>query len=820
MRRPELLIQSGSRSKYYKADRKMDISFRFVAVVTIALLGGCAKESEADRTGSAAMEKAQRDFEAGQYMSARNQIEASLRTNPRSSDAHLLAARIAEKMEDHQTALNEYVVADATGGGRSDGRYAAAELLLRMRAYNLANEWIARCLAERPRDRTMKAYRALLAERTGDSRRARADAEAVLSENTTDVVANAVLAEQALRRADPSQALIKIDIGLSKAPSDRNLLQLKAEAFLQQRQPDKAIESYRTLVAADPASAEYRAGLAELISQNGSVADGEQSLRAGIAVAPGSDNMRLQLVSFLARHRDQASAIRELRSAIQASPGTTVYDVALADLYAEQRDFDPAADILRAAIARTARGPATNAARLALARLQLARNDVAGAQAIVDELLKARPTDDQVIAVRGQVFLKQRNADAALRDFLAIAARQPANARIFAFLAEAYLLNDQVAEAVAAMKRGLSLSPTDVESLRRLVEVQSGVGDVAAASRSVEDFLSRNPDSIPARSMQVRLAIQGKDWISAETALFHFRSEAQSGQLNTQLTAEIREGQKRYSEAANLYQKLLLWKGRDTLDISAAQAFVRTAALAGQESEAIDVLTRLGSSVDTADRAAYELALATLHQGLGQEDTAAALVNSAIKRTPASPAPYLQKAGFLVQKNDFAGALTTLDSGRGAGAPAEPLLLMRAKLQTSNGQLADAIATYRELLRLDPNSAVVANELTNVLADQDPVEKNALREARDLLQRNALFKPLAVTDTLAWADYRLGELQRANDLLGKVRADLSPNPQIRFHYGAILIAVGETTKGEGLIKTTLADTYPGREEAGRLIRSQ
>jgi tetratricopeptide (TPR) repeat protein len=798
----------------------MNISFRFVAVATIALLGDCTKESGPDQTGSVALEKAQHEFEAGQYTAARNQIEASLKASPRSSDAHLLAARIAEKLEDRQTALNEYVAADATGAGRSDGRYAAADLLLRMRAYNLADEWIARCLAERPRDRTMKAYRALLAERLGDSRKARADAEAVLSENSADVVANAVLAEQSLRRADPSQALIKIDAGLLTSPSDRNLLQLKAEAFLQQREPNNAIEAYRSLAAADPTSAEYRAGLAELASQTGSVAEGEQVLREGIAVAPSSTNMRLQLVSFLARHRDRASAITELRSAIQASPGTTVYDVALADLYAEQGDLDAAAGALRAAIARTAQAPRADTARLALARLQLARDDVAEAQAIIDELIKVRPADDQVIAVRGQIFLRQGNADAALRDFLAIAARQPANARIFAFLAEAYLLNDQVAEAVAAMKRGLSLSPTDVEGLRRLVEVQSGLGDVAAASRSVEDFLSRNPDSVAARSMQVRLAIQSKDWVSAETALFHFKNDAQSEQLTTQLTADLREAQKRYSEAADLHKKLLLWKGGDTVDVSAAQAFVRTAAAAGRGAEAINVLTQLAPSVGTADRAAYELALATLHQSLGRGDAALTLVDSAIRRMPSSSAPYLQKAGLLVQRNDFAGALTALESGRAAGAPAEPLLLMRAKLQTSNGQLANAVATYRELLRLDPNSPVVANELTNALADQEPIEKGALKEARDLLQRNAIFKPLGIADTLAWADYRLGEVQRAKDLLGKVRAELSPNPQIRFHYGAILIALGETTKGESLIKTTLADAYPGREEAGRLIRSQ
>jgi tetratricopeptide (TPR) repeat protein len=159
-----------------------------------------------------------------------------------------------------------------------------------------------------------------------------------------------------------------------------------------------------------------------------------------------------------------------------------------------------------------------------------------------------------------------------------------------------------------------------------------------------------------------------------------------------------------------------------------------------------------------------------------------------------------------------------LDRGIAAGAQKEALLLGQAQIQNADGRTDDAIATYRELLRLNPKSAVAANELANALADRNPLDKVALRDARDLLRKNATFKSLAIIDTLAWSDYRLGDFQRAKELLGRVKADQSPNPQLRFHYGAVLVALGDDSRGQKIIKATLNDSYPGRNEAQQMVK--
>jgi tetratricopeptide (TPR) repeat protein len=163
--------------------------------------------------------------------------------------------------------------------------------------------------------------------------------------------------------------------------------------------------------------------------------------------------------------------------------------------------------------------------------------------------------------------------------------------------------------------------------------------------------------------------------------------------------------------------------------------------------------------------------------------------------------------------------LAVLDRGIAAGAPKEPLLLARAEVQKSDGQIENGIATYRELLRINPKSVVGANEIANLLADKKSLDKAALREAHDLLQKNAPFKNQAVLDTLAWSDYRLGDFEKAKELLDLANADQSSNPQLRFHYGAVLIALGEQAKGQKIIENTFNDTYPGRNEAEDILKN-
>jgi len=792
----------------------MNIHFRLIFCASLITLPGCGKPH--GEIAAASLVTAQKLYDAGQFQSARNEIEIAIKADPKLGDAHFLAAQIAEKLDDLQTALKEYVAADSTAPGTKKARIAAAALLLRAQAYSLADQWIARCLAEQPNDRAMKAYRALLKERQGNYRAARTEAHAILAEDKGSVVANAVLAEEALRGRDPAAALTMIDAGLSTNSLDNALLQLKAQAYLQQEEPDKAAQIYKSLVELGPTVVEYRAALAELLAKSSSVERGEQILRDGLEAAP-SVSMHMQLVAFLTRHRDAKAVEAELLSAIASAPELTAYDIALADVYAQTRRFDAAAKILNDAIIRARSEPAHAAAQLALARLSISRDDTAQAQAILDEMLKAKPADDEVLVVRGHLMLKDRNPAAAIQDFLSIAARQPANATVFTSLAQAYLQNNQRRESIAALNRAQNLMPSDLTILRQIVDIESGFGNFSKASRAVEDFLVRNPASKDAQVMQAELAIQSRDWAAADAALARLRKLSGSEKKAVALDAELKEAQGLNADAAERYRQLIVRKEDNKVDIFNARSFARASISAGQSLRGIDTLEQLAATVAPDDFSSYELILATLYESLGQVEKTSALIEAAIETAPLESAPYIQQAAAFARKKQIDQAFASLDRGIAAGAQKEPLLFARAEIQKSAEQVDNALATYLELLRINPKSALAANEFANLLADLRPFDQATLRQARDTLQRNALVKTQAILDTLAWLEYRLGEYKKARELLQDANVDQSSNPQLRFHYGAVLLALGENIKGHDIIKSTLNVNYPGRQEADSLL---
>lgn len=804
-------------SKFWAPSIQMKTSLKLLVCAVLLLLTACGKQAQDRETASSSLIKAQELYTAGQFQSARAEVEASIKADFKDSKAHFLAGQIAEKLDDLNKALSEYVTADASAPRSEKARLAVAKLLMRVRAYNLAEEWIAKCLADQPNNRAMKGYRALLRQRLGNSRSARADAEAILAENTGDVVANAVLADEALQRRDPENALIRINAGLATDASDGRLLQLKAEASAQQGRVESAVEIYKALISNDPSEVEYRVALAELLARSLTVDQGEEVLRDGVAIAPANLNMRMQLVSYLARHRDKNAVIRELTSAIAAAPETTVYDVVLSDVYARDNQFDAAAKTLNEAVARTHSEVSRSSAQLALSRLLIAHNDLGSAKSVLEAAAKSRPTDDEVLAVRGQLLLKERNPSAAVDTFLSIVGRQPANAELFSLLADAYLQNDQAKESVAALRRVSSLRPSDLTPVLRIVDIQIGLGGLREARRSVEDFLARNPDSIDGRVLQIRLALRSKDSSAAYSALAELSKLPEAGQQAIRLDGEIREARGQYSDAADRYRQLLIRKTDESLDVPGAQAFARASIAAGQAGEAITQLERIASNISPTDVAAYDMTLASLYDNIDRADKASALVESAMRATPKDAAPYLQQASRYAQRKQIEQALASLDRGAEAGAPKEQLLLGRAEIQKSNGQIDGMIATYRDVLSSNPASIVGANELANLLADQKPLDKDALRKARDMLHANATFKNQAILDTLAWSAYRLGEFDRARELMNLANPDRLLTPQMRFHLGAILIATGERAKGRGIIKDTLNDVYTGRTEAEKIL---
>jgi len=148
----------------------------------------------------------------------------------------------------------------------------------------------------------------------------------------------------------------------------------------------------------------------------------------------------------------------------------------------------------------------------------------------------------------------------------------------------------------------------------------------------------------------------------------------------------------------------------------------------------------------------------------------------------------LLRADSRTLRGDAAGARSDLE----AATDAVPTLLAAQILLAANYETAGdydaAIARYRTILSLAPDTPLALNNLAYALA----VRKGELREAQPLAERARKLAPQSgvIADTLGWIYFISGDAGRAQPLLSEA-ARLEPaNPEIQQHLATVRAALG------------------------------
>jgi len=135
-----------------------------------------------------------------------------------------------------------------------------------------------------------------------------------------------------------------------------------------------------------------------------------------------------------------------------------------------------------------------------------------------------------------------------------------------------------------------------------------------------------------------------------------------------------------------------------------------------------------------------------------------------------------------------------------------------AELQLAN--LAAARVAYEKLLKLQPDNALVWNNLAHVAFAQNDKTATGFAERAHALRPN---DPVVI-DTLGWLLFRQGEIDSGLALLRNARLRDSTNPEIRYHLAAALAKSGRTTEAREEVAQALkmGTSFAGIDDARKL----
>ena len=158
----------------------------------------------------------------------------------------------------------------------------------------------------------------------------------------------------------------------------------------------------------------------------------------------------------------------------------------------------------------------------------------------------------------------------------------------------------------------------------------------------------------------------------------------------------------------------------------------------------------------------------------------------------------------LLFQNGYADeAKELLDTALNKYPNESELLFARVLYYDSQRDMAGSEADLRQIIRMKPEDSRALNHLGYMLADQT----TRYEEALELIERAIAISPddPAIIDSLAWAQYKLGQYEEALENLRRAFA-VFPDHEVASHLGEVLWMLGKEEEATQVWEEALEET--------------
>jgi putative PEP-CTERM system TPR-repeat lipoprotein len=746
-------------------------------------------------------------------------LDELLARNPKAAKALLLKAEVLlarGKPDAAEPVLTQVLAVEP-------GSYDARSLLVRMafgrQQLDVATRLVDAmppALAKKPQGRFLQAQLALA---KGDAAKARELALPLLKlmPHYLPLLRLAAGAHQQLGELPDAENLLNQAIKL--APEDLALRRQFAGLQLQRRAPAKTLETLRPLLDSGKADAEtlLLAGKAQLMQGNFEGAD--QAFGAAAKLRP-DDPKTSAALALTAIARDGAAgggatrakadaALNQLRDIAAKDVDGSGYDLMLINALARRGDLSAALAAVDRLAPKMKGSPVPDGLR---GRIQLARKDVAAAQAAFDAALKADA--GYLPAVLGLVAIDTQAGrnEAAIKRLEGFIASQEHSPQARLALAELLLQTqappERVTEVLAAAVRA---EPTEPGLRLALIDQKLRLGDTAGAAQAAQEAsaaLPQNPDLLE-RLARTQLASGDK---------------GQAGKTYTQLTAlspsratgwlglaQLRVVEQDYAGAEREVRRAL---EAEPASVAAQRLLIQLAARQGRVDEA---LAALRERQKKHPQEAYALiAEADIEAGRQHFDAAiAALRKATLLRQPHDAAPRLFALLLAAKKRDEALAFET--QWQAAHPQDGAFAVAAADVTLARGDLDGALTRYEARRKRSPDAIGFINNGAWLRS------KAGKPGARELAERGLKLNPEdgALRDTYATVLANDKDFSKAISVQRQLVGDQPDQPMYRLNLAQILLQSGDKaaakTELDDLAK--LGPKFPQQKQVEALLKT-
>lgn len=610
-----------------------------------------------------------------------------------------------------------------------------------------------------------------------------------------------VVIDDLIRAQNYGKALAAIDAALRLAPDDRALYaqRLSINAALGD---DAAVEAGLVdMVDRFRDAPEMAGALVRWYESKGQIDKAEAFLRSRIAPGAPDQDPVLQLVRFLSEERGAEAAVAELDRVIAEGATSPVFraaragfifdlgrrDEAIAEMQDIVKDAEPSADLQRT--------------KVGLARMLAAVGNSVGARALVEEVLDADAGDTEALKLKANWLILDDQVGEAIAILRRAYDQNPRDASILTLMAQAYerdgnrdLMRESLALAVQAANRAPD------ESLR-YAQLLASENKLIPAESVLIDALRIAPGNVSLLVPLGQIYLTMQDWPRATTVAAELETQTDPAARTAaqSLRATILAGQQDTDQAIGYLQGLVS-QGKGGLD--AKVAILRAHLASGQNDKALAYATSLlAENPDDPDLRFIDASVRAL---TGDTAGAEARYRKLLDEDKTRVAAWMALARTILgdpARIDQANAV--IDEGLAAVPDSAELKWAKAGFLERKGDIDGAIAVYEGLYKENSANPVIANNLASLLSSYR-TDPDSLARAEVIARRLRGSDMPPYQDTYGWIAYQRGNYEDAAKELEKAVKGLGEDPQVRFHLAMTYLKLGRLTEALAQFNEVLA----------------
>lgn len=556
---------------------------------------------------------------------------------------------------------------------------------------------------------------------------------------------------------------------------------LGASILAAQGKPDAAvIEAINKAIALDPKRIESYISLERLYTTREKAAEAEAAILRGIAANPTAILGYTEYGRFLTYADRDADAELQFKKAIGIDTKSIEAHEAIADFYVTSRQLEKAEAVYKELIQIQENSPESRLvlaefyagadrvddaisvlqdiltdspeyvrARYKLGQIYLDRKEIAGVNEQLDALFAINDIDAEALTLRARSKIQQNKPDEAVRDLEEILKTFPSGKDALFLMAQVKLSLGQIDQGNVYITDLERYHPTYLKTGLLRIQAALSTGEPESALKFANELIDRANAAIPntgadpqeTQDIRVRavtsrgLAYLGLGRITEAKAdlqeIVRVSPNSSAAMVNL---AKVFVAERNYNEAFALYEKAL---ALDTQNFDAASGVVTVAIQLDQTQKAHAKTDELMSAFEGRNEI-----LAALHY-------LRSTIFSAEKNISAAEQELLQSINldenYLQSYSAYATLLVSQDRTDEAitqyqkvveRRPTAQVFTMLGILEDGRGKTAEAEKNYRKALEIAPDTAIAANNLAWLIAENQGNLDEALQLATLAVSKN------------------------------------------------------------------------------------